>query len=189
MKKITLIGGAPVSGKTTLSKDLAKHDGAVELSSDSIRSWMKQLVSNKDYPGLFYSDDMSAEEFYQKYDSPEAVVEGEINEGRQVEKGILSFLKSSIMWDHLIMEGIAITPEFMEKIKLMYPEQEVNCIVLVDESKERIRSRISSRGLWGPLDTYPSKLIPTEVEWVVLYNQWFLKQAKKYGIEVQHNYN
>lgn len=38
MKKLTLIGGAPLSGKTTLSRKIAKENGAVELSTDSIRS-------------------------------------------------------------------------------------------------------------------------------------------------------
>jgi 2-phosphoglycerate kinase len=187
MKKIMFIGGAPVSGKTTLSRDLAKQSGAVELSTDSIRSWMKQLVSADDYPGLFYADNMSAEEFYKKYDTPESVIEGEINEGIQVAKGVIGFLKSDIKWESLIIEGIAITPELIRKVMAMFPGQQVEGIVLADKDKARIYNRISSRGLWGPLDTYPSTLIPTEVEWVVLYNQWFIGQANKHGIKVKYN--
>lgn len=64
MQKLTLIGGAPLSGKTTLSRIIAKKDGAIELSTDSVRSWMKQLVRPDEYPGLFYADKMTAEKFY-----------------------------------------------------------------------------------------------------------------------------
>lgn len=187
MKKITLIGGAPLSGKTTLSKELSKRDAAIELSSDSVRSWMKQLVSTEDYPGLFYSSNMTAEEFYDVHTTPQSVIDGEIAQGIQVEKGIISLLNSDIGWNHLILEGIAITPEFMERVKKLYSNVEVECIILVDQNNQRIHKRISNRGLWGPLDTYPNSLITTEVKWVILYNQWFLEQAEKYSIEVRYN--
>ena len=185
MQKLTLIGGAPLSGKTTLSRIIAKKDGAIELSTDSVRSWMKQLVRPDEYPGLFYADKMTAEKFYEKYDTPESVVEGEVNEGVQVEKGLLALLNTAITWDHLVIEGIAITPELMTKIKKEYQDREVECIILVDNDKQRIKDRISSRGLWGPLDSYSNSLIPKEVEWVVLYNNWFHEQAVKYKIKVQ----
>ncbi len=55
----------------------------------------------------------------------------------------------------------------------------------VDNDKQRIKDRISSRGLWGPIDSYSNSLIPKEVEWVVLYNNWFHEQAEKYKIKVQ----
>ncbi len=187
MQKITLIGGAPVSGKTTMSRNIAKTEGGVELSSDSIRSWMKQLVNPDNYPGLFYSDGMTAEEFYQRYNTPQAVVDGEIAEGIQVEKGILSLLQTSITWEHLILEGIAITPEFMSKVITLYPDSKVETIVLVDMNIQSISDRISSRGLWGPLDTYPSNIIPKEVEWVILYNQWFTEQAKKFDLKIKYS--
>ena len=184
MKKLTLIGGAPLAGKTTLSREIAKKDGAVEVSTDSIRSWMKSLVTPNEYPGLFYTDGMSAEEFYAVYNTPESVVEGEIAEGKQVEKGIVALLETAITWDHLVIEGIALTPELMVRLKNNYQDREVECIVLVDEDVHRIHERIRGRGLWGPLDSYPNSLIPKEVEWVVLYNKWFHEQAVKYGIEV-----
>ncbi len=187
MKKLTLIGGAPVTGKTTLFRKIARKDGAVELSSDSIRSWMKQLTQPDEYPGLFYTDNMTAEQFYEKYKTPQSVVEGEVKEGLQVEKGLLALLNTAITWDHLVVEGIGVTPELMSMIKSKYQDRDIECIVLVDEDEQRIKDRISSRGLWGPLNSYPSSLIPREVEWVILYNKWFHKQAEKYEIKVLKN--
>ena len=187
MRKLTLIGGAPVSGKTTLSQQIAQRDDAVELSSDSVRAWMKQLVTEEDYPGLFYTDGMTAVEFYEKFTTPQAVVDSEIQQGTQVQKGILALLNTAITWQHLVLEGIALSPNFMERVVALYPNIDVECIVLVDQNKERIHQRIGSRGLWGPLDTYPGELIPKEVEWVVLYNEWFREEANKYGIDVRYN--
>jgi 2-phosphoglycerate kinase len=187
MKKLTLIGGAPLSGKTTLSRKIALEDNAVELSTDSIRSWMKKILSKSDNSALFYADDMSAEEFYKKYTTPESVVEGEIAEGKQVEKGIISLLKTEITWEHLVVEGIAISPDFMRFVEKEFNDREIESFIMVDENKARIKERISKRGLWGPLYTYPSSLIPKEVEWVVLYNKWFKEQAIKYNVEIRYN--
>ena len=183
MKKLTLIGGAPLSGKTTLSRKLAKNNNAVELSTDSVRTWMQSLVSEEEYSDLFYASEMTAEEFYEIYDTPQKVIDGEVNEGKQVEKGILAMLDSAITWDHLIIEGIALSPEFINRLKTKYVDRDIEVIVLVDENKDRIYQRISGRGLWGPLGTYPTSLIPTEAEWVILYNKWFLDQSKEYGIK------
>lgn len=185
MKKLTLIGGAPLSGKTTLSKEIASSDGATELSTDSIRGWMKKIVSKKDYPELFYAADMTAIQFYEKYTTPQSVVDGEIAEGKQVEKGITSLLNENLSWSHLVIEGIAITPGFMREIEKEFTDREVELIILADGDRDRIKRRISSRGLWGPLKSYPSSLIPKEVEWVVLYNQWFIEQAEQYGVEIR----
>lgn len=185
MKRLTLIGGAPLTGKTTLSKKLAReYHGATVVSTDDVRSWMKQVGDPWEYPGLFYTDGMSAEEFYRKYDTPRSVIVGEIAEGVQVEKGPRALLNVRLGWKHLVIEGIAVTPEFIIKVQQGYPDLEVEGIVLVDENKQRIHDRISGRGLWGPLDTYPSSLIPEEVEWVVLYNRWFREQAERYGVDI-----
>jgi len=183
MKKLTLIGGAPLTGKTTLSKKLAKENHAVELSTDSIRAWMKSLVSKDDYSDLFCTFGMTAEEFYEIYDTPQKVVNEEVNEGIQVEKGIIAMLESMITWDHLIIEGIALSPEFMSKLKAKYDDREIETIVLVDLNRDQIHRRISGRGLWGPLESYPNEFIPTEVDWVVHYNKLFLDESKKYNIE------
>jgi 2-phosphoglycerate kinase len=187
MKKITLIGGAPISGKTTLSKKIANENDAIELSTDSIRSWMKALVSKAEYPGLFYSDNMTAEQFYVKFDTAQLVVEGEITEGIQVEKGITEFLHSSLTWDHLVIEGIALSPSFMRKLEEQFTDIVFELFIMADEDENRIFERISKRGLWGTLETYPSSLITREVEWVVLYNKWFIKQAKKFNIDIKYN--
>ncbi len=183
MKKLTLLGGAPLSGKTTLSKQIAIKDGAVEFSTDSMRDLMQNLVSKENYPGLHYSLGMSAEEFYEKYNTPESVVEGEVTESLQVQKGLVALLNTAITWEHLVIEGIAITPEFIVEVREKYTDREVEAYILIERDAKRVLSRISKRGLWGPLDTYPESLHATEVDWVMAYNKWFEEQAKKYNIK------
>lgn len=187
MKKLTLIGGAPLSGKTTLSMEIAKNDGAVELSTDSIRDWLKKFVKKEDCPNLFYADGMTAEEFYKKHTTAQSVVDGEIAESKQVEKGLIALLHTAITWDHLVVEGIAVTPSLMKSIEKQFTDRKHEQIIIVDENTKRIEQRIRARGLWGPLDTYPSSLIPTEAEWVILYNQWFKQQAEDFRIDIKHN--
>ncbi len=186
MKKLTLIGGAPLAGKTTLSKKIAKEENAVELSTDSIRSWMKNILNKDDYPDLFCTSGMSAEEFYEKFTTPQSVVDEEIAEGVDVAKGVVALLNTGISWEHLVIEGIAVTPQLIVELKEMFSDREVEGYIVVDTDETRIDTRIRGRGLWGPLDTYPESLIPREVEWVILYNRWFEEQAKKYGVEIKY---
>lgn len=187
MKKLTLIGGAPLAGKTTLSQKIASEDGAVELSTDSVRAWMKKLVSHRDYPELFFTYGLTAEEFYETNETAQMVVDGEVAEGRQVQKGIVSLLQTAITWDHLVIEGIALEPSFMITLQNQFSDREVESYVVADINEERIHERISRRGLWGPIDTYPNEFIPREVEWTLLYNQWFIAEAEKHQIEIRYN--
>jgi 2-phosphoglycerate kinase len=61
--QIYLIGGAPGSGKTTISKELSKTLNIPWISTDIIREWMKEVVNKNDYIELFSSTDISAEDY------------------------------------------------------------------------------------------------------------------------------
>lgn len=187
MKKLTLIGGAPLAGKTTLSKHMAAKDSAVELSTDTIRSWMQKVSSPEQFPDLHFVENHDVDEFYRTHTTPQSVVDSEVREGKEVEIGIVALIQSNLSWLHLIIEGIALSPEFMKRVEKIFPEIEIEQIILADTDIERITKRITERGLWGKKGSYPEKYIPIEAEWVILYNEWFIEQAKSYGIEVSYN--
>ena len=185
MKKLTLICGAPLSGKSTLAKQIAHDEGAMMMETDVIRDWMKQIVPKVEGDALFYDVD-GPDEFYRVLDTAEKVMNGEIAQSEAIERGIWALLKTHHKWDHLVFEGIAMVPRLMHEIDDEYPDVEVEKIVLVDADRERALSRIKKRGLWGPIGTYPEELIDREIEWVVLYNQWFEDQAREHNIPVRY---
>lgn len=57
-------------------------------------------------------------------------------------------------------------------------------MILYENNVERIRERIETRGLWGPKGTYPADLIEKEIEWVILYNEFFKAESQKHGFDI-----
>jgi 2-phosphoglycerate kinase len=184
--KCYLIGGAPLSGKTTLSNLWAAKHQATQLSTDSIREWMKRITQPEDYPRLFYGHELTVEEFYSTYDTSEKVMNQEISQGKDVEKGIESFLMCDLAIERLIIEGIAITPAFAAELQAKRPDMQFETIFLFDDNKERITRRIYDRGLWGPKETYPDYIKEKEVEWVILYNEFYKTEASKHRFPLIH---
>jgi hypothetical protein len=52
-----------------------------------------------------------------KYNTAEKALDEEIRQGLEAEAGITAFLKCHLPWESVIIEGIAITPEFALKLK------------------------------------------------------------------------
>lgn len=53
-KKVILIGGAPLSGKSYVARKLGQELNLPWISTDTIREQMRQLVRKEDYPNLFF---------------------------------------------------------------------------------------------------------------------------------------
>lgn len=184
VKTCYLVGGAPTSGKTTYANILAAQHQAVHMSTDNIRSWMKRVTKREDYPNLFHTVGITAEEFYQKHDTADKVVKQEISEGIEVEKGIVALLQSKFPWESLVIEGVAITPNFATRLIKDFPHIKFEVMFLYDDNAQRIEQRISSRGLWGPVESYPKHLQSLEVKWVIVYNQYFKDEAQKHDFNI-----
>jgi 2-phosphoglycerate kinase len=142
---------------------------------------MLQVSSKELYPELYNSVGVTAEEYYKKYDTAEKALEEEIVQGQEVEAGIVAMLESYFPWERLVIEGIALSPRFVSELQKKYPSVHFDPVILYDNNRQRIADRIDKRGLWGPRDSYPRHLVPREVEWVILYNDFFKSQAQKYG--------
>lgn len=180
MKKYFLIGGAPLTGKTTIIKKL---QGYTTISSDEIRSWLKNILKPEQYPDLFYDEDLNAIEFYEKYKTAEAVFKLEQKQALCTQLGVDALIKADFSWDKVAIEGHAITPQYVSKLKssrsITY-----RSLFLFDTNIDRIRQRIWARGLYDYPDNYPDSIKEIEVEWVMMYNDYFKTEAEKYGFEL-----
>lgn len=184
-RKIFLIGGAPLSGKSTLASELSKRLDIPWVSTDDIRKWMQAVVRKEDYPDLFYDDSPNAVTFYKKYTAQE-VFRLENTQGLDVQKGIVAMIENFWQWDEFIIEGIAISPEFVRKFIDDHKDLEVVPIFLVDKDKENVKNRINKRGLWDAADTYPDYIKPIELEWTILFNNYYEKATQENGFPI-HN--
>ncbi|HUD07042.1 MAG TPA: hypothetical protein VMR34_04085 [Candidatus Saccharimonadales bacterium] len=180
-RSVILIGGAPLSGKSTLAKSLSKRLNIPWVSTDDIRKWMQAVVRKEDYPDLFYTVGLDSVAFYKKYKTAQSVVDGEVSEGIDVQKGITAMIDSFWWWDKFIIEGIAISPSFTKQFQDTHNNIGVTPLFLVDKDRDNIKKRINERGLWSKAGTYPDYIKPLELEWVAIYNQSYEEEAKKYG--------
>lgn len=180
MQNYILIGGAPLTGKSTIAKNFTNH---IQISTDEIRSLMHNLLKPEDNTNLFYGFGLNAVDFYNTYKTAEEVFEKETKQAEATQEGVSALIKSEFSWENICIEGIAITPKFvceLSKNKAI----NVRGIFLYDYNKDRIRERLFKRGLYDDAEKYPDHLKEIELEWVIFYNQFYKHQAEKYKMEL-----
>ncbi len=180
MNKIILIGGAPTVGKSFVARRVSEELKLPWISTDGIREMMRKLVDKRSFPNLFhFSDTELTAEKYLTTHLPQEIVDNENAESRDVWKGVEAIIDTDYVWKNYIIEGIAVLPEFVNKINTI--KHDIKPIFLIDENKERVRNVIFSRGLWGDANTYSDDVKEIEVQWVDLFNKYIESEAGKYG--------
>jgi 2-phosphoglycerate kinase len=176
-ERIILIGGAPTAGKSTIAEKLSKHFGMPWIGTDQIREVMKGTVTEEERPMLFNSRQFTAEEFLNKF-SPREIVQNEIDESEVVWQGVKAFIENEYSWHSFIVEGVALLPHLVAKYK---DSPKFKAIFLVDRDADRIRDVVFNRGLWSSAKNYPDSVKEKEVEWVIEFNEYIIKEAEKFG--------
>jgi len=184
MEKIILIGGSPTAGKSYTARKISESLKLPWISTDTIRGQMRQIVKKEDFPNLFlYSDatpEMATE--YLVKNSAEEIVNDVNNESLDVWKGINGLIETDYAWGSFIIEGVAILPHLAKKLSIK--NKNIKIIFLIDDNEERVRETIFTRGLWDDADKYSDDVKEKEVEWVMAFNEYIIKEAKKYNFPV-----
>lgn len=180
MKEYYLIGGAPLSGKSTIVKKLPDY---WVISTDDIRSFLHNILKPEDNPDLFYGFGLDAVEFYDKYKDAKTVFDLELKQAQATQIGIDALIKSDFSWNKIAIEGIAVIPEYVSKI-MKDSTIKVNYVFLHDPDANRIEKRIFERGLYDDADNYPDSIKKIEVEWVVMYNEYYKSECEKYNLKI-----
>lgn len=184
MRKIVLIGGSPTAGKSYTARKLAEQLKLPWISTDTIREEMRELVRRKDYPSLFdfYEATPKRAVEYLTHNTAKEIVKHQNEESMEVWKGVEAIIKTDYVWGAFIIEGIAVIPKLVSK--LVKSNKGVKAIFLIDEDIKRIRKTIFTRGLWDEASKYPDSVKEKEVEWVIAFNNYIKKEAKRYNLPV-----
>lgn len=184
MNKIILIGGSPTAGKSYTANKLAEFLKLSWISTDTIREQMKQLVRKKDYPALFQHHNATPKQGVEflTHNTAEEIVKHQNKESADVWKGVKALIETDYMWKSFIVEGVAILPNLV--FKIIKKNKNIRVIFLVDDNIDRVRKTIFTRGLWDEANKYPDSVKEKEVEWVIAFNNFIKKQAKKYKMPV-----
>ncbi|PIN90507.1 hypothetical protein COU60_01660 [Candidatus Pacearchaeota archaeon CG10_big_fil_rev_8_21_14_0_10_34_76] len=183
MEKIILLGGSPTAGKSYTARKIAESLKMPWISTDTVREQMREIVRREDYPSLFLhanADSKMASEFL-NHNSAKEIVDHVNRESEDVWKGVSAIINTDYVWKNYIIEGVAVLPKFVNKLKT---NKEVRAIFLIDENIDRVRQTIFTRGLWDDADKYPNEIKEKEVEWVMEFNEFIKREARKYGFPV-----
>lgn len=195
-KTIILIGGAPVTGKSSLADKLLSDLSIPWISTDVIRSQMREVVNKEDFPGLLIFDNATVKMARDILENrtPKEIVDLANEESVDVWKGVEGLMNKDADWawlekyivggakfDSLAIEGVAILPKFVASLRT---ESDIKPIFIVDHDSQRIKERIFRRGLWDDADKYPDDLKSKEVLWVVEFNKYIKKEAVKYNYPI-----
>lgn len=184
MNKIILIGGSPTVGKSYTARKIAESLNFPWISTDTIREQMRKIVSKKDFPNLFAHSEATPEmavEFLSKKSAKE-IINHQNNESLDVWKGVKALIETDYVWGSFIIEGVAILPHLAKKLSV--ENKEIKVVFLVDDDIERIRKTIFTRGLWDDADKYPDDVKEKEIKWVIEFNNYIIKESKKYGFPI-----
>jgi 2-phosphoglycerate kinase len=182
-KEIVLIGGAPTIGKTYLAKRLGKELKMPWISTDTIRDQMRETVTDREkFKHLFNFEnrDLAYMTSYLNSSTPQEIVDDTNLENAEVWNGVLDFISEGSMGNRYIIEGMAITPEKANDLRLTNPN--IKPIFILENNSNRIRDVIYTRGLWDAAYKYPDRLKEKELSWVVLFNSWIESECKKYNL-------
>lgn len=183
MNKIILIGGSPTTGKSFTARTISESLKIPWISTDTIREQMRKIVSKKDFPNLFTSGDTPemAIDFLSKKSAKE-IVKYQNDESFDVWKGVSALIETDYVWGDFIVEGVAVLPNLVNKLSAK--NKEIKVVFLVDDDVERIRKIIFTRGLVNYADKYPDDFKEKEIEWVIEFNNYIIKESEKYGFPV-----
>lgn len=184
MNKIILIGGSPTAGKSYTARKLAEILKLPWISTDTIREQMRQIVRKEDYPQLFMHSEATPELAvkFLTSNTAEEIIKIHNKENKEVWKGVKAFIETDYVWKSFIMEGVAILPNFVSP--LVKKNKNIKAVFLVDENIKRVRKTIFTRGLWDEPNKYPDSVKEKEVEWVIAFNEFIKREAKKYKLPV-----
>jgi 2-phosphoglycerate kinase len=176
-----LIGGAPTVGKTYSAKKIADYFNLPWTSTDIVRTLMRHTVNEKDYPNIFYFTKTKAVKYLTNHSAKE-IVDHQNLESLEVWRGAKAIIEHNYVWDSFIIEGVAILPNLVNKLSVK--NKKIIPIFLVNQSVDQIHKVVFERGLWDDANKYPDSVKDKEVEWVRLFNDYIIKEAKKYGYPV-----
>jgi len=181
MDKIILLGGSPTAGKTYAAKKLAHALKLPWISTDKIRSQMRKTVNRSDHPRLFEFAEATPKMAvdYLSTKSAQQIVKDQNAESLDVWKGVRDKIENDSTGSFII-EVVAILPCLVSRLHVK--NKKIKAVFLVDDNIQRVRRTIYTRGLWAKANEYSDTVKEKEVAWVMAFNEYIIKETKKYGL-------
>jgi 2-phosphoglycerate kinase len=178
VQRCVFVGGAPLTGKSTLGHSISADEGAVLLATDAIRDWMQSVLRPDERPDLFFGRGLSPDALHERHPQPGDLLAAQLRQGIEVQRGITGLLRTRYLsWNRIVIEGVALTPAYMVKLRQQLPGVAVELIVL-HHSADSLNERLQARGLWTPGGDGSQAEARREQTWLELFDRYFCEEAK-----------
>lgn len=190
--KIYLIWWPPKCGKTTLSKALSWQRGISYISADTLQNIVLYETSEEEKTVKFPHRELrrkysNNDDFYGENSSGE-VVKNYKHQAYASHKAIRSIVETYIIEkDSIIVEWYQVTPELVGDLKKEFWEKNIVEIFLVKSDKWLFVENVeksSTPSDWILEKTSHSCTFDKIAEMIILYWEFFQKEAQKYGFRL-----
>jgi 2-phosphoglycerate kinase len=116
--RVILIGGAPMSGKTTVAYRLAATLGYGCLSTDDLGEALRAVTTKDSHPHLHPMEGYDYREYYVTR-SPDALIADVTREHRALWPAVQSVIRKHATWGKpIVIEGWSLWPERVTQLRL-----------------------------------------------------------------------
>lgn len=180
---IYLIGGSPRSGKSVLSRELARKLNIPYISTDNLRPVVmpyfgKRKFEHFPFEKMFDANDI--DNYFQKYAGRE-MLNADIKEAKAMWPGVKNLIKYLLKcrMDYII-EGVDLLPNLVKQFR---KEKNIRVIYLIKLDKNKIYQGIldnKNGNDWISGNTQNKDIILKAAESLIPYGNYFSREAKKY---------
>jgi len=180
LPRVILVGGAPLSGKTRLSKAITRRLEMAHISTDDISTAIRAITSADSHPALRHLDvDGCFRDYYPSH-TPERLMEDAMAFHRAAWPAIEAVVRAHAAWGRpALIEGWSILPEFVARMGL----ENTKAVFLVPEEtvyEERCRADL---GFWeGAADE--EGLIRSFARRSILFSRMLEVAAREHALPV-----
>ncbi len=115
---VILIGGSPMSGKSTLASSLASLLSFPCIPTDDLGTMAQAMVTKETHPEFFYKSDDESFETYYSQTEPEVLFDDIYNFHMKLWPGVHNVIKAHANWSGpAIVEGYSLYPEQVNGLK------------------------------------------------------------------------
>ncbi len=181
--KAYLIGGVPRTGKTSIARAFITARPMFCISTDSIRTVQRGLVSRAKHPELF-----NGEELFNEHSMRELcangqaykIIDAQNAESEIVWRSVKDYIESTVAEGFdVVVEGVALLPKLINELNCDY-----KAIFVGNSSLDR--SAMQSSAHSDPLDwmhDFRSNTFPEFSKFTALHSEYFRNEAEQNGLK------
>lgn len=180
LPRVILVGGAPLSGKTSLASALARRFELACICSDDISTAIRAITDARSHPALHYhGTDGQYRDYYPSH-RPERLMEDALSFHRAAWPAIQAVIAAHASWSRpCVLEGWGLLPIFVAGLK---PQNVGSVFLIPDEDLFERRCRADSSFYEGARDE--AGLIQSFAHRSVLFSRMLEASATEHGLAV-----